>query len=99
MVREDGIIPYLGKGDVDNSPTILTYAKRFGLYTGGGTKQTLEFDDVKLTFGKQDLCIEALREDRELQWQLRNFLIAMEASRQRMPREFCDRILATPNVT
>jgi recombination protein RecA len=99
LVREDGIVPNLGKGDVDNAPTILSYAKRFGLYTGAGTKQTLEFDDVKLSFGKQDLCIAALREDRDLQWQLRNYLIALEALRQRMPKEFCNRILQTPNVT
>jgi hypothetical protein len=99
LVREDGILPNLGKGDIDNAPSILTSAKRFGLYTGAGTKQTLEFEDVKLTFGKQDLCTAVLREDKDLQWRLRNYLIAMEALRQRMPKEFCERILATPNVT
>lgn len=99
LVREDGVLPNLGKGDIDNSPTILTYAKRFGLYTRSGTKYTLAFDEVKLIFGNQDQCISALREDRDLQWQLRCHLIAMEALRQRMPKEFCNRILQTPNVT
>lgn len=99
LVREDGILPHLGKGDIDNAPTLLAYAKRFGLYTGAGTKQHLDFMDVSLNFGKQDQCIEAMREDRDMQWKLRNYLIAMEAIRQRMPKEFAERIMATPNVT
>lgn len=98
LAREEGAIEGVARGEIDNAPTLLTYAKRFTVYTGAGSSQHLEFLQHKYKFGKQDECIQALREDRQLAWDLRNYLIAAEAKRQGMADEFCQRILDTPSV-
>lgn len=93
LVRDDDIVPGCVAGDIDNAPTLLTYAKRFGYYTGAGKNQCLEFDDTKMKFGKQDDCIMALREDKEVQNNLWWWLIAHQANTLKMPDEFVKRIL------
>ena len=97
LVREDEAVPSLLKGEVDNSPTILTYAKKFGYYTGAGKNQTLEFADFKQSFGKQDECIQFLRDNFDVQNQLWWTLVAHQARSQKMPDEYVKRVIKMAN--
>lgn len=97
LVREDDAVPGLLTGEIDNAPTILTYAKKFGYYTGAGKNQKLEFDDISLTFGKQDLCIQMLREDHDIQHKLWWQLVAHQAKLLRQEDEFVTRLFNMRN--
>jgi len=92
--RESG----LGEGDIDNAPTILVYSKRMGLYSGGGRSWTLTIDGKGWKFGKAAEAIAMLNEDKDLQWLLRNELLALQASNLHMPQEVINNIMSTPNV-
>lgn len=86
----------LEEGDIDNAPTMLTYAKKFDIYTGGGTKWRLEFGDYDYTFKKAAEAERALREDKEFAWALRNYLLQMQAANLGMPQDFINSIGETP---
>lgn len=88
----------LDEGDIDNAPTMLVYAKRMGLYTGGGGSWKLNVNGNEMKFGKAAEAISALNDDKDLQWQLRCELLALQATNLKMPTEMVDNILATPNL-
>lgn len=92
LIRMDDEENSLFIGDIDDSSTVLTYAKKFGLYTGGGSSWTLDFDDTRLHFSKAAEAIAALREDINLYWSLRTKVIQEQAIRLGMPSEFLARI-------
>jgi len=92
VVREEDEDSSLYAGEVDDAATVLSFAKKFGIYGGGGTKWTLDFLDTRLIFGKAAQAIEALREDPELYWALRTYLIQTQAHKLGMPSEFIERI-------
>lgn len=79
----------LEEGDIDDSATLLTYAKKMGFYRGEGVApKILEFEDVKMTFKKHAQTIAALREDKDLYWDLRCKLIQEQAEHLGMSKEF-----------
>ena len=82
----------LEEGDIDDAASALLMAKRFGLYTGAGSSWTLDFQDVRMKFGKAAEAVSALREDDNLYWGLRTYLIQTQAVRLGMPEEFVERI-------
>jgi recombination protein RecA len=86
----------LSEGDIDNVPTMITYAKKFGAYTGGGTSWVLDFGDSRYRYGKAAEAIDALRDDPAYAWALRNYLIQAQAANLGMPDEFIKRIGETP---
>ena len=88
----------LGEGDIDNCPTMLVYAKRMGMYTGGGGSWRLTVGGNELKFKKAAEAIAMLNEDLDLQWTLRNELLAMQAVNLKMPQDIVDKILDTPNL-
>lgn len=88
MVRVPMPTHSLEIGDIDESRTLISYAKKFGLYTGAGKNQLLQFDDVKLKFANQDKAYQALNEDDDLSWGLRCRLIKQQAVNLGMPEEF-----------
>lgn len=92
LLREDDEESGLLAGMVDDSITVLSFAKKFGLYTGGGTRWTLEFGETKVSFGKAKEAIQALQDDQVLYWALRTHIIRMQADRLGMPTEFIKRI-------
>jgi recombination protein RecA len=92
LVRVDEDETGLTPGDIDNAPTILAYAKKFGLYTGGGSSWKLEFDDYDFSFGKAKEAIQALYEDPQLEWDLRCHLLRLQAANLGMPEDFIDTI-------
>jgi recombination protein RecA len=97
LIRDDDVQPPLTSGDIDNAPTMLTFAKKFGYYTGAGKSQHLEFDDVHLQFGKQEECIQALREDQALQAHLWFWLVGHQAAASHMPEQFVNKIIKMRN--
>jgi len=79
----------LVEGDIDDSATIVTYAKKMGFYQGEGTAaKILDFDDVRMRFKKHGQTIQALRDDPGLKWALRCKLIQEQAEHLGMSREF-----------
>lgn len=92
MVRDSSYHDLLVPGDVDDAETVLSYAKKFGFYSGGGTKWVLDYDDGKHIFGKAKEAIEALMEDRDMYWGLRTRIIREQAALLGMPEEFITRI-------
>jgi recombination protein RecA len=81
----------LSEGDVDDAGTLFAYAKKFGVYTGGGSSWTLDFGEGAHRFrGVTDASI-ALYQNPELYWQLRNHLIARQAEHLGMSIDFIKR--------
>lgn len=78
----------LGVGEIDDADTMLVYAKKFGAYTGGGSRWTLEFGNFKQTFQKASKAIEYLYENRKIYDALRSHLLRCQATALDMPKEF-----------
>lgn len=81
----------LSEGSVDDAETMLTYAKKFGAYTGAGSKWRLRFWDDDMEFKGVREAVAALYGDIELKWRLRQYLIHEHASHLNMPEEFLAR--------
>lgn len=81
----------LEEAEIDDAATMLSYAKKFNAYRGGGQSWTLEFDDICHNYRKLDDVVAALYEDREYYWKLRNFLIRQHAEHLAMPESFLAR--------
>lgn len=80
----------LSEGDVDDAAQMLGFAKKMGIYTGGGRSWNLtlpEFEDNK---GSADEWIKYIYENREIHQQLRNHLIALHAVKLEMPQYLID---------
>lgn len=92
LVRSDSYDPELIEGDVDDAQVLLSYAKKFGIYGGGGSKWTLALDKEELTFGKAAEAISMLREDPDKYWELRCILLRLQAKHLGMRPEFIKRI-------
>lgn len=80
----------LEEGDIDDAGTLLTYAKKFGAFTGGGSSWKLEFWDFEDKFKGMADATRFLYENRDTYWMLRNFLIAEQAGRLGMPQSFIE---------
>ena len=92
LQRIDSPDSFLKAGDIDDAATMLSYAKKFGFYTGGGKKWTLSIFDDDYVFGKQEEAVHAMRQDPDLYYGLRDFLIKVQATNLGMPEEFIDSI-------
>ena len=93
VIREDDEEEGLYAGMVDDASTVLSFAKKFGLYTGGGSSWKLDFQDYNLKFGKARDAIQVLREDPDIYWDLRTHIIRLQAAKQKMKQEFIERIV------
>lgn len=81
----------LTEGMIDNATTMLAYAKKMGVYTGGGRSWTLSIpDEEDITFQNTDAHIDNLYNNPLLLWKLRNHLIALHAAKLRMPDYFIE---------
>jgi recombination protein RecA len=93
VVRTTDTETGLGEGDVDDASTMLTYAKKFGAFVGGGSSWQLDFWDESHKFRGAADAISHLYADMELYWKLRNFLIHTQAAHLGMPEDFLERFL------
>ena len=85
-VEGNGLMP----GDPNDVKTMISYAKKFGLWTGGGKNQKLTIDDDSWNFGTMDQCVLEMNEDHKFKNRLRNRLIAMQAKRMGQRDEFVE---------
>jgi len=83
----------LSEGEVDDAATMLLIAKKYGAYSGGGRAWNLEFWNHDITFGNAAEAIAHLYLNRDVYWDLRNFLIASYAESLNMPESFVQRFL------
>jgi recombination protein RecA len=81
----------LEEGEIDDAGTMLAYAKKFGIFTGGGSSWTLEFWDFSQKFKSAAEATKYLYENRDDYWLLRNYLISEQAGRLGMPQSFIER--------
>ena len=80
----------LNEGEVDDAVTMLAFAKKFDLYTGGGSRWSLNVWDKTYTFRSAAQAAEALYADPELKYALRNNLIYEQARVLNMPADFLE---------
>lgn len=83
----------LKEGDVDDAETILTYAKKFGVFTGGGSSWVLEFWDYRVEVRGMRDAVEKLYADPAMKHELCNYLIYTKAASLDMPEDFLNRFL------
>lgn len=67
---------HLGQGFIDEARTVLTYAKKFGVFTGGGA--SWRFDDVDYKFGRMQEAADYLYSDLDYFASLKNRLIGIQ---------------------
>lgn len=91
LVRTNRPEESLSEGDIDDSKTILAYAKKFGAWSGGGTNQRLEFADFNKRFSKVQDAVVFLNENRRIHKALSQWVIREQAKSLGMPKEFLDR--------
>jgi recombination protein RecA len=82
----------LSPGDIENYTTMLAYAKKFGIYSGGGSSWTLEFEDYSVKVSKMSEMVTALMEDPEFFRDLWVHLIQLQAANVGQKEEFIERI-------
>lgn len=82
----------LSEGDIDDAESMLGFAKKMGIYTGGGSSWTLELPEFSDTMRGRDAWVEYLYANRDVHQQLRNHLIALHAVKLGMPQYFVDAI-------
>lgn len=81
----------LFEGDLDDCGTMIAYAKKVGIYTGGGSSWTLDLNGRPLKFKSADDACQHFQEDFDEFWDLRNHLIALHAAKLGMPASFVQR--------
>lgn len=81
----------LHEGDIDDASTMLSFAKKYGAYAGGGSSWTLSFWDYDLKFRGMGDAVAYLYQHRDVYWDLRNYLIASHAESMNMPQSFIER--------
>jgi recombination protein RecA len=81
----------LEQGDIDDVETMLSYAKKFNVYTGGGSSWRLAFNDYDYAFKGMEKAVEMVYSDGDIRWALRNYLIQQQAISLGMPQEFIER--------
>lgn len=82
----------LSEGDIDDAESMLGFAKKMGIYTGGGSSWTLELPDYSETMRGREAWVAHLYANRDIHLQLRNHLIALHAVKLGMPQYFVDAI-------
>lgn len=88
MDRPDEVIK---EGEIDDSRTLLTYAKKFGVYSGGGGSWTISFEGYEQKVRNAEEAARFLNENREWYRALYNWLIREQAINQGMPPYFIER--------
>lgn len=81
----------LSEGEVDDASTMLAYAKKFGVYTGAGSRWVLDFKEDRHEFRGLGHAVSSIYADRDLYWRLRCFLIQEQARHLGMPDSFLER--------
>lgn len=96
MLRADKPEYGLVEGDIDEAATMITFAKKFGWYSGGGRGGfTLEFGDYSEHYANGEEAVIALYNNEELFEALRIQCIVQNALSQKMPQDYIDYLLGS----
>src|SRR6185503_8872077 len=95
--REDG----LKTGDYDDYKTLVTYAKKLGIVTGGGTKWTLLYphgptNKSHPVFSNLDAMMRGIRDNQEYDLATRQLCIMIKRRQTKLPALPPDRFLLQP---
>lgn len=88
--REDGLVT----GEADDFLTLVTYAKKMGVLTGGGNKWRL--NGIDTVFPNRDAIITRLKRDPEASLRVRRLCIMIKRSFTKVPLIPPDRYLLAP---
>lgn len=91
MVREFDEETGLGEGAIDDAGTMLTFAKKYGAYDGGGSSWVLHFWDEEHRYRGAADAVGSIYQDGALYQKLRDYLIWENAKSLNMPLEFLAR--------
>lgn len=91
LMRRDNDEKGLREGDLDDCGTMIAYAKKVGIYTGGGQSWTLDLNGVPIKFRSADEACQHFQNEHDDFWALRNHLIALHAEKMGMPADFIQR--------
>lgn len=98
LMRRDHDEYNLKEGEIDDAPVMLAYAKRIGLFTGGGQSWSLNVPGADhLKFKNTEEIIMFLYDNRDVMWTLRCILIAEHAKRLNLPEYFINYLLGDPS--
>lgn len=81
----------LHEGEVEEAASMLTFAKKYQFYSGGGSSWTLSFGDFSQKFSGADEASRYLYSHPEEKWALRNILIKEYARDLGFPADFLSR--------
>lgn len=84
----------LAEGDIDDAPTILSYAKSLNLHRGSGAStKVLDLGNGKQIQAARDSdLVSILNTDPEVYWRLRTSIIRIIAENKKMPASFIQHI-------
>jgi recombination protein RecA len=91
LCRMDRSEDFIKEGEIDDAKTMLSYAKKFGVYSGGGGSWTLAFEEYEHKVRNVDEAVRFLNENREWYWSLYNWLIREQSIRMGMDDYFVQR--------
>lgn len=91
MVREFDAETGLGEGAIDDAGTMLTLAKKYGAYDGGGSSWVLHFWDEEHKFRGVGDAVGSIYQDGALYQKLKDYLIWENAKSLNMPLDFLSR--------
>lgn len=94
LMRQDSDEYELREGEVDDAPIMLAYAKKVGMFTGGGQSWSLAVPGADhLKFSKTDEVVKFLYENRDVMWTMRCMLIAHHARQLKLPEYFVNYLM------
>lgn len=88
LVRAPRDVEHLRTGEIDDSKTLLAFAKKFGVYSGGGKYWKLEFAKQSHQFDSAAEAAIFLNQNRAVYRSLYAYLIREQAKHLGMPEEF-----------
>ncbi len=94
MVREFDEETGLGEGAIDDAGTMLTFAKKYGAYDGGGSSWVLHFWDEEHKYRGAADAVGSIYQDGALYQKLKDYLIWENAKSLNMPLDFLSRFTA-----
>jgi hypothetical protein len=88
--RDDGLVT----GQADDFKTLVIYAKKLGVLTGGGSRWKL--NGIDQTFNALDPIVNYIKRDREADLRIRRLCIMLKRARTKVPMIPADRYLLAP---
>lgn len=92
LIRDDDNEFGLAPGEIENASTMVTYAKKYGVWSGGGSSWRLKFLDYDVKAKRAADIIAKLYDDPDLFWALWVHMIQLQAANMGQKKDFIERI-------